>query len=192
VDYAVSRPDVDPARIALVGWSFGGYLAPRAAAVEHRIAACISDCGPYDLYDATVSRIPSFLASAIPAGRGLRYWLLGRVLNSVMAQTSAGWALRRNLWVHNVDGPLDFIRLARDFTLKGRESQIACPTFVSAAESDDLSSRAHDLFDALTCTKEYSWFTAAEGAAAHCEMTARTLFNQRAFDWLDEVLDYHG
>lgn len=192
VDYAVSRTDVDSARIALVGWSFGGYLAPRAAAVEHRIAACISDCGPYDLYDATVSRIPPFLAAAIPAGKGLRYWLLKRVLKSVMAKTSAGWALRRNLWAHNVDSPLDFIRLARDYTLKGRESQITCPTFVSAAETDDLSARAHDLFDALTCAKEYSWFSAVDGAAAHCEMTARALFNQRAFDWLDGVLDHHG
>lgn len=191
VDYALSRPDVDPARIALVGWSFGGYLAPRAAAAEHRIAACISDCGPYDLYDATVSRIPNFLAAAIPSGKGMRYRMLRRVLNSVMAQPSAGWALRRNLWVHDVDNPLDFIRLARDYTLKGRESQITCPTFVSAAETDDLSARAHILFDALTCTKEYSWFTAAEGAAAHCEMTARALFNQRAFDWLGGVLDHH-
>ena len=32
VDYALTRPDVDPARIALIGLSLGGYLAPRAAA----------------------------------------------------------------------------------------------------------------------------------------------------------------
>jgi hypothetical protein len=30
-------------------------------------------------------------------------------------------------------------------------------------------------------------FTAAEGAAGHCEMTARALFHHRTFDWLDEV-----
>jgi pimeloyl-ACP methyl ester carboxylesterase len=188
VDYAVARSDVDPARIALIGWSFGGYLAPRAATVEHRVAACISDCGPYDLYDATLSRIPGFLARAIPAGKGLRYLLLKRVLRGVTSKPSAGWALRRNLWVHEVDDPLDFIRLARDYTLKGREAQITCPTFVSAAETDDLSAGAHTLFSELTCAKEYSWFTTAEGAGAHCEMTGRTLFNQRAFDWLDGIL----
>jgi hypothetical protein len=32
VDYLLKRRDVDPARIALYGGSFGGYLAPRAAA----------------------------------------------------------------------------------------------------------------------------------------------------------------
>ena len=188
VDYLVARTEVDPGRIAVIGWSFGGYLAPRAASVEQRIAACISDCGPYDLYDATVSRIPGILAAAIPQRKGLRYRLLGRVLRSVMRKPSAGWALRRNLWVHGVDDPLAFLDIAKDYGLKGRESMITCPTFVSAAETDDLSSRAHDLYDALTCPKEYSWFTSAEGAGAHCEMTARTLFNQRAFDWLDGIM----
>ena len=39
VDFAISRPEVDPARIALLGISFGGYLAPRAASGEQRLAA---------------------------------------------------------------------------------------------------------------------------------------------------------
>ncbi len=39
IDFALERPEIDPQRIVLVGWSFGGFLAPRAAAFEHRIAA---------------------------------------------------------------------------------------------------------------------------------------------------------
>ena len=31
VDYLLTRPDTDPARIVLNGLSLGGYLAPRAA-----------------------------------------------------------------------------------------------------------------------------------------------------------------
>jgi Prolyl oligopeptidase family len=34
VDYLFSRPDVDQDKVALIGYSFGGYLAPRAAAGE--------------------------------------------------------------------------------------------------------------------------------------------------------------
>ena len=34
VDYLETRDDVDPTRIGLVGWSLGGYYAPRAAAFE--------------------------------------------------------------------------------------------------------------------------------------------------------------
>ena len=37
--------EVDPKRIALMGWSFGGYLASRAVSGETRIAACIADPG---------------------------------------------------------------------------------------------------------------------------------------------------
>ena len=56
VDYLRSRPDVDPARIALTGWSLGGELAIRAAAFEHRLAAVVADPG-----------IPQHLALLRPA-----------------------------------------------------------------------------------------------------------------------------
>ena len=41
IDFALSKrqKEVDPQRIALIGYSMGGYLAPRAAAFEDRIAA---------------------------------------------------------------------------------------------------------------------------------------------------------
>jgi dienelactone hydrolase len=68
VDFAVRRPDVDPTKLVLQGWSFGGYTAPRAATAEQRLAACISDCGPYDLFAATIARIPGVLARHFPDG----------------------------------------------------------------------------------------------------------------------------
>ncbi|MCC7022163.1 MAG: alpha/beta fold hydrolase, partial [Thermomicrobiales bacterium] len=48
VDVALARPEVDPSRLALLGWSYGGLLAPRAAAFEPRIAALIAWDGIYD------------------------------------------------------------------------------------------------------------------------------------------------
>ena len=45
VDYAIGRKEVDAKRIALMGISFGGYLAPRASAFEKRIQACIANGG---------------------------------------------------------------------------------------------------------------------------------------------------
>ncbi|HEX9464624.1 MAG TPA: alpha/beta fold hydrolase [Alphaproteobacteria bacterium] len=48
VDWAVQRRDIDPDRIGLWGVSLGGYYAPRAAAFEKRIKACIALSGPYD------------------------------------------------------------------------------------------------------------------------------------------------
>ena len=48
VDWVARRGDVDGERIGLWGVSLGGYYAPRAAAFEKRIKACISLSGPYD------------------------------------------------------------------------------------------------------------------------------------------------
>ena len=41
-DWVLGRADVNPKRLALVGLSLGGYFAPRAAAFEKRIKACIA------------------------------------------------------------------------------------------------------------------------------------------------------
>ena len=42
VDYLETRDDVDADRIGLVGWSLGGYYAPRAAAYEKRIKLVVA------------------------------------------------------------------------------------------------------------------------------------------------------
>lgn len=51
VDWLQQRRDIDAARIGLWGVSLGGYYAPRAAAFEKRVSACISLSGPYDFGD---------------------------------------------------------------------------------------------------------------------------------------------
>jgi dipeptidyl aminopeptidase/acylaminoacyl peptidase len=48
VDWIGKRGDLDASRIGLWGVSLGGYYAPRAAAHDKRIRACISLAGPYD------------------------------------------------------------------------------------------------------------------------------------------------
>ena len=48
MDYVETRKDLDTARIGMWGVSLGGYYAPRAAAFEKRIKACIALGGPFD------------------------------------------------------------------------------------------------------------------------------------------------
>ncbi|OGO20553.1 MAG: hypothetical protein A2Z14_02415 [Chloroflexi bacterium RBG_16_48_8] len=48
IDYLETRPDVDPTRIGIFGMSMGGYYAPRSAAFEPRIKACVGNCGAYN------------------------------------------------------------------------------------------------------------------------------------------------
>lgn len=48
VDFVETRGDVDADRIGLWGVSLGGYYAPRAAAYEKRIKACVGLSGPFN------------------------------------------------------------------------------------------------------------------------------------------------
>jgi len=48
LDWVEARADLDSGRIGLWGVSLGGYYAPRAAAFDKRVKACISLSGPFD------------------------------------------------------------------------------------------------------------------------------------------------
>ena len=51
IDYLVSRPEIDPNRIALFGISMAGYYAPRAAAFEPRVKALVAWSGCYSILE---------------------------------------------------------------------------------------------------------------------------------------------
>ncbi len=188
IDYLITRTDVDRARIALMGISFGGYLAPRAASAEPRLAALIADPGQFSLFEAARNRVPGFLGSGLSSESSIAAVLLRRIFDSMVRHPTRGWALRRGMLTHNASNPLDYINMTRDYTLEGLAQKIACPTLVCRAENDDIAEYATVLFDALTCEKQLMAFTNAEGAGEHCEDGNRSLFHQRAFDWLDEVM----
>ncbi len=187
-DYLETRPDVDPTRVALMGLSLGGYLAPRAASAEHRLAACIADCGSYDLFAAAVHRVPGPLAGGLTPGHSFAATVLRRALEALAGKPTAGWAMRRGQLVHGVATPMDYLLALRDYSLTGHAAQITCPVLVCDAEGDDISASAPQLFESLVCRKQYIHFTAAEGAGDHCEAGARTLFHARSFAWLDGLL----
>jgi len=63
VDFLEGRDDVDAGRAGLWGVSLGGYYAPRAAAFEKRIKACIGLSGPYD-WGAVWDSLPSLTRDA--------------------------------------------------------------------------------------------------------------------------------
>ena len=48
IDYVETRRDLDATRVGIAGISLGGYYAPRAAAFDKRIKACLALGGPYD------------------------------------------------------------------------------------------------------------------------------------------------
>jgi hypothetical protein len=83
----------------------------------------------------------------------------------------------------------DYLRVTPEYGLSAAAGKIRCPTLVTQAEGDPLAKDASKLYDALTCPKTLVRFTNAEGAVDHYEGMARSLFHQRAFDWLDKVFN---
>jgi pimeloyl-ACP methyl ester carboxylesterase len=187
IDYAITLPDVDEHRMVLMGTSFGGYLAARAAAFEHRIAALVLNDGLFDFGGTVIRGLPPALADLFAAGREAEG-------EAIMAQAAAlstymRWASRNTKWTFGVASSAEAFRAMRAYTMDGVADLITCPTLVLDAENDMFPGEARRMFEALRCPKELISFTAAEGAGEHCQEGAILLFEQRVFDRLAALLN---
>jgi alpha-beta hydrolase superfamily lysophospholipase len=189
VDYLLTRPEVDGRRIVLMGRSWGGYLAPRAATGEHRLAACIADPGLYAPGAVAQQMAPPEYRPQLAAGDAAA---LEPVFAKLMQSPMLAFTLNRGMLVHGKDSPLAFLQCMQEYTLEERAGQITCPTLVCQAENDVRASQSQELYDALTCPKKLLFFSDSEGAGEHCEAGAWSLFDQRVYDWLDETLAARG
>lgn len=192
VDAALARPGVDPDRIVLAGWSFGGFLAPRAAAFEHRIAALVADPGQWDQRDALVAHlpIPDAAKAAFPDVDPSVLDPMVAWLEGPDGDPGLRWRLlRRGPWVHGTGTLFEALAALSAFEVSSVAEHIACPTLVTQAEGDPSAAGASRLIEAVSGSpKVLVPFTAAEGGQGHCEGAARALYHQRVYDWLDEVL----
>lgn len=184
VDYAVSRPEVDAQRIALVGRSFGGFLAPRAATGEHRFAALIADPGQYDLGEIATRRMPKEVVAKVEADDPA----VDGVFAGMLADPHRREYFGSRMATHGTNSMREFLRMLSGYTVRDRAGQIGCPTLITGNEADPIAAQARQLYDALECPKEFVFFTEGEGAGGHCEGLGQSLFFQRAYDWLDDVL----
>ena len=191
VDFALKLPVVDPAKIALMGISLGGELAPRAAAFEKRISALIANDGVYDYGAANLGPLPpEKRAEAAKAMRAKDAPEVDRMLEEVMKKSAtAAWALTHGMYAMGASTPRGYIAKALDFNLRdGVAEAISCPTLVCDAEGDIFfRGQPQALYDHLTCPKTLMRFTESEGAGAHCQVGAARLAFARMYDWLDQT-----
>jgi dienelactone hydrolase len=184
VNYAITRPEVDADRLVLFGRSFAGYLAPRGATAEHRLAALVCDPGQLDLGAKVIERLPAHVVDLIRADDPAADQALAPMLD--IPAIRRVWAPR--MAAHGTSTLRVYLREVMSFTLTERTHLITCPTLVTETDDDFAGGQSRQLHDLLTCPKTYHQFSAAQGARGHMGGLAQQLWNSYVFDWLDQTV----
>lgn len=186
VDYALERQEVDPENLALIGYSMGGYLAPRAVAFEHRIKACVVDGGIYDLSEPPYRSLPPEMVKLIDKDPEK----FNREIEEAMNEdVFLRWYINNGMWTFGVETPAHFMLKIKKYNLKGIADKIKCYMLVIDSSGDQLCpGQAKKLYQELKCPKEMIVFTREQTAQAHCQMGAEAISNEVIFNWLDKIL----
>ena len=188
VDFALSRPEFDPKKLALMGVSMGGYLAPRAAAHEHRLAALIANGGVWDLAlrpGKTMADLPKEAEQMRQYPKETNEFLRKAMTKSV----SFRWSMENGMFTFGVKTPVEFLLKYENYNMEGQAGLIRCPTLVINSVDDQfLPGQPKMLYDALTCPKTFMTFSREDMASSHCQEGANLISNQRVLDWLDDIL----
>jgi len=192
VDWALQRPEVDGEHLALIGYSLGGYLAPRAAAFDQRIRACIASPLGVDIGTAFRVLWPSII-------RELPQTVFDGLASAVAGVSpTARWALQHARWSMGITTAHELFEITRPYTLQGLEAKLTCPLLVVVGEDDieNLQTRlVLETFDFMAHLKsgcEIRLFTREAGGASHCQMEATPAAAACVMDWLATLIGTRG
>lgn len=178
IDFASKRADLEPSKIALYGSSWGGFLAPRAACFEKRIACLIANPGQYDAMDNVRRALSQDNEGSCPEWE--------EFMQAAMKDKHFGNKIQTKMFIHGVETPNKLLQEWQNYSLKTIAENITCKTLVCDSENENLApDQAKNLFDLLTCPKEYLLFKSSEGAGEHSGFGNLSLALHRIFDWLD-------
>ena len=169
-EYVAARPEVDPNRVVIMGYSFGGYYAARIAAFEHRYVAGVAFAAlHWDLaaWQAEIKR-----------------------RHETDPKTTAQSTFHFR-WVMGTDTMEGAIEKARQFSLAGVAGKIACPFLILHAEDDKVVpvASAHKLYDAIgSKSKTLRILTAQDGGNYHAQADNRQVGVDIIADWVTEYL----
>ena len=168
-DYLAARPEVDANKIAIMGYSFGGYYSARIASFEKRYAAGISlSAANWDMYT----------------------WQLNAQKNRAAGKPGHANPFQWR-WVMGAKDENDELEIAKKFTLAGVAQNITCPYLVTHGQNDKVIKveEASKLFEAIgSKNKQLKIFSAEEGGAEHAHVDNRPLGVGFAADWLVAAL----
>jgi dipeptidyl aminopeptidase/acylaminoacyl peptidase len=168
-DYLITRPEIDAARVAVMGFSMGGYYAPRAAAMDGRFAACVAWGGHFDYHEAWMRR--------------------RKIMESGGTKISApGFQLPWVLGMPDMDACMTKLK---DYHLREAAPQLTCPFFCIHGENDTIVpvEFARRLYEAVgSKRKTLRILTADDGGSEHCQEDNRQVGANIVADWLADNL----
>jgi len=190
IDWLLQRPEVDPDKIALFGWSLSSNLVIRAAALDGRVAAVICNGLIVDVFEAWFGVWPKWLQRASPKRFDWCFHLLEKLSSQVRALTGIFYKL------HGVDTPSAMIQAWRPFNVADMAEKLTCPTLFVLGEAEYAEQSAGPMILAaarfLAALKAPAWireFGYGDGwAASHCQIGAANALQEVVYDWLDMIL----
>jgi hypothetical protein len=191
LDWLLGQEGVDAGRLVLLGRSLAGYLAPRAAAHEGRIAALVCDPGQVEF----ASRIRAMLGRAMP-GDADATWaaILGADpamearLQQLLEEPSLRAMLAPRMLALGAGTLGEFMRRQAAFSLEGLVERIRCPTLVVDC-AGDFAAQSDALFALLRCDKTMTRLEVESGAGGHCGGLGQQVWAGTVFPWIARTLN---
>ena len=190
VDFLVSCGDVDSSRLALVGESFGGILAPRAAVYEKRFAGVLAIDGAYNLRDSVLGQFPTQLTTLYDSGNVTEFdALLNSLRLNATTPSNFRWGVNQGLWSFNTDSPYEWLQRAGDINITQESiKSITSKVFIGSGQNDSsFPGQAPTVGKWFGDSATFYNFTNDLGAGQHCQIGAEAYLASVSLDWLTDV-----
>lgn len=187
VDYLLTRTDVDPDRIGLMGVSMGGSLAPRAVAFEKRIKVCIADPGVLAWKDVIYGFLGQFDSELTNLWKSDSDKFNTRIAEISAQMPLVKWGINDEMWKHGSTSPAEWVAETSAYSNREIVTDITCKMLIMDGAADEWS-QGKALYDALICPKDYMMFGADGPGSQHCQVGAQAWSSECIFDWLDKNL----
>lgn len=178
-----------PAKIVLLGLSFGGYLAPRAAAFDSRIDGLIVHGAFFDGKAVAADGWPSSLVQLMDSGR--YDTTLDKIVEAAAAlDVNLRWRLENGKWTMGQTASSGVFREFSKYMLAPVAGRIRQPVLLTHGTKDHLVpfSQAVAFRDSLVNARSVTtkWYDQSLGGQEHVQMGASTLWEADTFDWLEQ------
>lgn len=178
--------------ISIVGISWGGYFALRAAAFEKRIKNAVAYDVLYDGFDCMTNSFPFALKIIIRLLFLLKQkGIINKMIATFMKKSIIlDWAVTHGQYITGNKNAYDFFMSLKKHTLKKITKKITCNVLLLAGEKDHYIPIKHyyRLINKLKNAKslEGKIFTQQEGGEQHCQVGNHKLATNYIIKWIDK------